>query len=238
MRLLVDEKSLLEVEALEPVRVEVIDRLQQVIVTFLTMPSSTRWKADRSASASRRGRHAVLTVTDTVLHSEETRRKCLNDFIGPTRQVATDGRHRSGPLIVKSIGAAHGGRVKVQSTEDVEVLPIRNTTSGGHRSTICTSEGEIFASVKGLELLRRMHMNRKSSSLQQVQFVYPHLGLPVFAQTAATSPENGKRLNRQLGARSGSGDGAYKVGFPRSDLKVTVESVELKPALALGGGSF
>jgi Domain of Unknown Function (DUF1259) len=30
-------------------------------------------------------------------------------------------------------------------------------------------------------------------------------------------------------------DGAYKVSFPRSDLKVTVEGVELKPALALGG---
>ena len=30
-------------------------------------------------------------------------------------------------------------------------------------------------------------------------------------------------------------DGAYKFSFPRSDLKVTVEDVELKPALALGG---
>jgi biotin operon repressor len=30
-------------------------------------------------------------------------------------------------------------------------------------------------------------------------------------------------------------DGAYKVSFPRGDLKVTVEGVELKPALALGG---
>ncbi len=31
------------------------------------------------------------------------------------------------------------------------------------------------------------------------------------------------------------GDGAYKVAFPRSDLKVTLAGVELKPALALGG---
>lgn len=30
-------------------------------------------------------------------------------------------------------------------------------------------------------------------------------------------------------------DGAYKVSFPRGDLKVTIEGVELKPALALGG---
>ena len=30
-------------------------------------------------------------------------------------------------------------------------------------------------------------------------------------------------------------DGAYKFGFPRADLKVTVGDVELKPALALGG---
>ncbi len=30
-------------------------------------------------------------------------------------------------------------------------------------------------------------------------------------------------------------DGAYKFSFPRSDFKVTVADVELKPALALGG---
>jgi len=37
--------------------------------------------------------------------------------------------------------------------------------------------------------------------------------------------------------RSGQvqGDGAYKLAFPRSDLKVMVEGVDLKPALALGG---
>lgn len=55
------------------------------------------------------------------------------------------------------------------------------------------------------------------------------------AQTTA-SGNDWKPVEEAIG-RSGQvqGDGAYKIGFPRGDLKVTVTDVELKPALALGG---
>lgn len=56
-----------------------------------------------------------------------------------------------------------------------------------------------------------------------------------FAQNSQTS-DQWKAVADQLG-RSGSvqpGD-VYKVGLPRTDLHVTVEGVEIKPALALGG---
>lgn len=47
---------------------------------------------------------------------------------------------------------------------------------------------------------------------------------------------NWQAVDQAIG-RSGQvqGDGAYKIGFPRSDLKVTAAGVEIKPALALGG---
>jgi hypothetical protein len=52
-----------------------------------------------------------------------------------------------------------------------------------------------------------------------------------------TPPANEWQAVDQAIGRSGQvqADGAYKVGFPRSDQKVTVDGVELKPALALGG---
>lgn len=56
--------------------------------------------------------------------------------------------------------------------------------------------------------------------------------------TAQTQPagDQWKPVEQAIG-RAGQvqADGVYKVSFPRGDLNVTVEGVELKPALALGG---
>src|SRR5258707_13260558 len=56
------------------------------------------------------------------------------------------------------------------------------------------------------------------------------------AQASSEKSGEWQPIEQALG-RSGQAqpDGAYKVSFPRSDLKVTVNGVELKPALALGG---
>jgi len=60
--------------------------------------------------------------------------------------------------------------------------------------------------------------------------------LHVFAQADGNKPGEWQAVEQAIG-RSGQiqTDGAYKVSFPRSDLKVTVDGIELKPALALGG---
>jgi hypothetical protein len=54
------------------------------------------------------------------------------------------------------------------------------------------------------------------------------------AQTASAASD-WKAVEQALG-RSGQlqGDGAYKFGLPRGDLKVTVDAVPVKPTLALG----
>src|SRR5260370_1801142 len=54
------------------------------------------------------------------------------------------------------------------------------------------------------------------------------------AQTAPAGAD-WKAIDQALG-RSGQlqGDGAYKFGLPRGDLKVTVDGVQVKPTLALG----
>jgi Domain of Unknown Function (DUF1259) len=54
---------------------------------------------------------------------------------------------------------------------------------------------------------------------------------------AGNEKSNEWQAVEQAIGRSGQvqSDGAYKLSFPRSDLKVTVNGVELKPALALGG---
>src|SRR5438093_8305291 len=51
----------------------------------------------------------------------------------------------------------------------------------------------------------------------------------------AADPEWMKSVGEALG-KSGSEmpGGVYRVGLPRSDLKVTLDGVEIKPALALG----
>src|SRR5260370_29133213 len=91
------------------------------------------------------------------------------------------------------------------------------------------------------KLHRRVHMNRKQgvATTSAVLFVLMS-ALQVFAQAGGDKPGEWQAVEQAIG-RSGQvqADGAYKLGFPRSDLKVTVEAVELKPALALGGsGAF
>lgn len=58
----------------------------------------------------------------------------------------------------------------------------------------------------------------------------------ILAQTGNDKGNEWKPVEQAIG-RAGQvqADGAYKVGFPRSDLKVTAADVEIKPALALGG---
>lgn len=72
---------------------------------------------------------------------------------------------------------------------------------------------------------------------QRGSFVF--LTLFLFGSLAiAQSPANSNPWSgvEQAIGRAGQvqGDGAYKVGLPRGDMKVTVEGVTLKPALALG----
>ena len=61
-------------------------------------------------------------------------------------------------------------------------------------------------------------------------------GLNAFAQAGSDKSREWQAVEQAIG-RSGQvqADGAYKVSFPRGDLKVTVADVELKPPLALGG---
>lgn len=56
------------------------------------------------------------------------------------------------------------------------------------------------------------------------------------AQTASAPPADGWKAVEQALGRSGQlqSDGAYKFGLPRGDLKVTVDGVQVKAALALG----
>ena len=77
-------------------------------------------------------------------------------------------------------------------------------------------------------------MNRKLVAVSIVFFLFP--ALRVFAQAGNAKSAEWQAVEQAIG-RAGQvqGDGAYKLAFPRSDLKVTVEGVELKPALALGG---
>jgi hypothetical protein len=80
-------------------------------------------------------------------------------------------------------------------------------------------------------------MNRKQQVFRlAVIFVVFNTALYVFAQGGGDKPTEWQGVEQAIG-RPGQvqGDGAYKLAFPRSDLKVTVEGVEVKPALALGG---
>jgi hypothetical protein len=76
-------------------------------------------------------------------------------------------------------------------------------------------------------------MINKSGVLTLVQALILCCGAAV-AQTAPAAGDF-KAVEQALG-RSGQlqTDGAYKFGLPRGDLKVTVDGVQLKPALALG----
>ena len=56
------------------------------------------------------------------------------------------------------------------------------------------------------------------------------LSIPVFAADI-----DWKKVEDALGkAGAVQPDGVYRVGLPRSDLKVTLDGVEIRPALALG----
>ena len=75
-------------------------------------------------------------------------------------------------------------------------------------------------------------MTKRSDVLALVQLFV--LSCAVAAQTAPAA-NDWKAVEQALG-RSGQlqGDGAYKFGLPRGDLKVTVDGVQVKPTLALG----
>src|ERR1700675_4472421 len=75
-------------------------------------------------------------------------------------------------------------------------------------------------------------MTRKISVLALFQLFV--LSCAVVAQTAPAA-NDWKGVEQALG-RQGQlqGDGAYKFGLPRGDLKVTVDGVQVKPTLALG----
>ena len=74
-------------------------------------------------------------------------------------------------------------------------------------------------------------MTRKIAVLALFQLV---LSCALVAQTAPAATD-WKAVEQALG-RLGQlqGDGAYKFGLPRGDLKVTVDGVQVKPTLALG----
>src|SRR5207245_11692230 len=61
------------------------------------------------------------------------------------------------------------------------------------------------------------------------------LALGCAAAQTAPATNDWKAVEQALG-RSGQlqGDGAYKFGLPRGDLKVTVDGVQVKPTLSLG----
>src|ERR1700724_4515812 len=75
-------------------------------------------------------------------------------------------------------------------------------------------------------------MTKKIGVLALIQLVV--LSSAVVAQTAPAA-NDWKAVEQALG-RSGQlqGDGAYKFGLRRGDLKVTVDGVQVKPTLALG----
>ncbi len=81
-----------------------------------------------------------------------------------------------------------------------------------------------------------MNRTKRMLALSFVTFI-----IGCVSQLVAQAPSNEKsgewQAVEQAIGRSGQvqPDGAYKLSFPRSDLKVTVNGVELKPALALGG---
>jgi Domain of Unknown Function (DUF1259) len=78
-------------------------------------------------------------------------------------------------------------------------------------------------------------MNKKLVSGVVILFVLISTSY-LLAQAGSNKPGEWQAVEQAIG-RSGQAqaDGAYKFGFPRSDVKVTVAGIELKPALALGG---
>src|SRR5882724_2083959 len=158
MRLLADEKRLsLQVEAAEQVEVEGDQsRLQQVVVNLLdnaikytpeggSVRVSVRTESDK----------AVLTVTDTGIGiSKEGQSHIFERFYrtdkARSRQLGGTGL---GLSIVKSIGAAHGGHVSVQSADGggstfrFEIPRLSNEASRTEPSA-----GQLSTAMKGFQI--------------------------------------------------------------------------------------
>jgi len=69
----------------------------------------------------------------------------------------------------------------------------------------------------------------------------PLLALPLLVLTIqqGQTPADWKDVDRALGRPAGAAGGSvqnevYRVGFPRTDLHVTIGTIAVKPALALG----
>ena len=154
MRLLADEKKLsVNVEAAEPVQVEGDrSRLQQIVVNLLDnaikyTPAGGSVRVRVRAEEDK----AVLMVTDTGIGiSQEAQAHIFERFYrtdkARSRQLGGTGL---GLSIVKSIGAAHGGQVSVQSTEghgSTFRFEIPQSADPEARST--PSVGQAVASVK------------------------------------------------------------------------------------------
>src|SRR6266481_3019934 len=80
-----------------------------------------------------------------------------------------------------------------------------------------------------------MNRTKKMMVVSLITLVFG-CALQLAAQAGNEKSGEWQAVEQAIG-RSGQvqADGAYKLSFPRSDLKVTVDGVELKPALALGG---
>jgi hypothetical protein len=76
-------------------------------------------------------------------------------------------------------------------------------------------------------------MNSKSRHALPLLFLFASF---ILAQSPSPSPDAAWKAVEQAMGRPGQAqaDGAYKFGMPRKDLSVTVEGVQVKPALALG----
>jgi heavy metal sensor kinase len=122
MRLLAEEKKLaLKVEAAEQVRVEGDrSRLQQVAVNLLDNAIKyTPEGGSIGVSVHGESDKAVLTITDTGIGiSQEGQEHIFERFYRTDRARSRElGGIGLGLSIVKSVGAAHGGRVSVLSAE-------------------------------------------------------------------------------------------------------------------------
>src|SRR3954454_19475158 len=62
------------------------------------------------------------------------------------------------------------------------------------------------------------------------------VGFLVFLVGASDAQEDWQaQIAQALGKPGSSGSGVYRVGLPRTDIKATLDGVELKPGFALGG---
>ena len=62
------------------------------------------------------------------------------------------------------------------------------------------------------------------------------LGAIVLANPSYAADPDWQKVSDALGKTGAvQGGGVYRVGFPRSDLKVSLDGVAIKPGLALGG---